>query len=757
MLHQLSSREVRRPRLELGLIVLLFASTVLVAAYFAPRGSNAGFVDMGHDGYTLRQAQDLERGATLFKDTYEQYGTLGPYLNLASFELLGRRLLAIKYGICIWYGFIAVLLYRGARHFLDPALSAVAILTWLSLAPFYQHGIMISVHVYVLFAQAAATLALLSYLDRPKLGSLAIAGVFCGLSCILKQSVGFLFAVAVGTYFVSRIVRRRSTFRTAALEMMVFSVPAIAVIGAALTLLWAKGALGDWYLQTILFPRQFYLGTGDEYGGSLISFPMRFINAHIREHVAWYWYVIRGVLAIGLGAAVWKGSADRTEEKAVLVGVLSLVLWIAAYPSPHYMHQWWTLGVAFGMFVWCVRRVSQTLVAWFSRDLSLIRPATIGVTFLIVLPAIAQRLDDGATRVFLQQETIAQPWIISGIKVDLETRLDLETLYSTIERFRKSHPATQLVSVDSSDGWLHGIAESLLWLSLIKDNAHVHPVYWSMPVLATQTYPNYLNVLDQQIRRSRPLVGEARIGEFRPQRVDGYYLLLAIRTRRGYWYLYAPVETGPNRPRQSTTLVRVALRAARRSRAAGVSPAGSLAEGSETFVPQEIQGIGGIRRENRDVYLWPRDMDVPDRLPESLQAIGGQLTVHENSVRVSTSGWVVDGNARAGYTYLVETANARRRTGDTFVARGELYQGGLTFGLQQADRWIAYVNVTRPGRFVVVLTIPSDGTYSVVLANCLNVSWVDAVTKPRRWWRGDLLRNKFLVTSLGWSRNQQDG
>src|SRR5438552_1869283 len=100
---EVSAGSAWSPRFELSVMALLFTGTLLVAAYFAPRGSNAGFVDMGHDGYTLREALDLDRGATLFKDTYEQYGPLGPYLNLASFKLFGRRLLAIKYGICVWY------------------------------------------------------------------------------------------------------------------------------------------------------------------------------------------------------------------------------------------------------------------------------------------------------------------------------------------------------------------------------------------------------------------------------------------------------------------------------------------------------------------------------------------------------------------------------------------------------------------------------------------------------------------------------
>src|SRR6266404_3008894 len=44
------------------------ALTLVIALFFAPRGYQAGFVDMGHDGYQLRQVRDL-KGGVIFRDT----------------------------------------------------------------------------------------------------------------------------------------------------------------------------------------------------------------------------------------------------------------------------------------------------------------------------------------------------------------------------------------------------------------------------------------------------------------------------------------------------------------------------------------------------------------------------------------------------------------------------------------------------------------------------------------------------------------
>ena len=112
----------------------------------APFGFNAGFVDMAHDGYQLRQALDLWHGGTLFKDTFDQYGLLSPQLNQIGFAFFGQRLLGIKQFLALWYGVTAVLLYFLSRRFLDRVLSAATVGFWLLLAPFYQHGVMISPH-----------------------------------------------------------------------------------------------------------------------------------------------------------------------------------------------------------------------------------------------------------------------------------------------------------------------------------------------------------------------------------------------------------------------------------------------------------------------------------------------------------------------------------------------------------------------------------------------------------------------------------
>src|SRR5438552_5276236 len=177
------------------------AAMLLISMYFAPRGYQAGFVDMAHDGYQLRQARDLSEGGVIFRDTFDQYGAFNGYLNTVGFVLLGHRLLAMKYFICGWYSLIAVALFVVARHWLNPVLAAFSVMVWLGLAPFYQHGIMISPHVYVLCFQAIATLVVLR---APRLdpGRFALAGLLAGLSSAAKLSMGILFLASILFYLL---------------------------------------------------------------------------------------------------------------------------------------------------------------------------------------------------------------------------------------------------------------------------------------------------------------------------------------------------------------------------------------------------------------------------------------------------------------------------------------------------------------------------------------------------------------------------
>jgi hypothetical protein len=73
--------------------------------------------------------------------------------------------------------------------------------------------------------------------------------------------------------------------------------------------------------------------------------------------------------------------------------------------------------------------------------------------------------------------------------------------------------------------------------------------------------------------------------------------------------------------------------------------------------------------------------------------------------------------------------------GSFLLARGYLEEGGISVGLVRNGKWEAQVAVTEPGEFVAIAQAPSDGEYSVVVANNL---------------QGPSLYNNVVIRRLGW-------
>jgi hypothetical protein len=726
---------------ELALIVGLAALVLLVSAYFAPRGFRAGFTDMAHDGYQLRQVIDLDRGGTIFKDTFDQYGSLSGYLNLAGFRLLGRTLLAMKYALAFWYAATAVLLYLLARYLLSPGLSVASVLIWIALAPFYRHGLMISPHAYVLFLQAAAMLAVIRFSERDHVRWLALAGVCCGLCWALKSSMGMLFGAAALSYIFSRPLRGASTTRRALTAATIFILGASLVVAVTFLWLWRRGALHDWYLQTIVFPKLFYVDqrTADSsVTGSAFAFMLNFLQVNFdmtSVPVALYWHLIR-VVVVSSAVVLWR---RRAAPEALLVAAFATpFLWLGAYPSANYMHQWWTASLSIPAFVYCVNgAIGLAAHRWTTMGPRYLGWATVGLLAIVMWSGIVDRLDAIREKTGTLTETIESPRVISGMRTDPRTLAGFRMLYDAMVNFKQHHPSTRIVSVDHCDGYSNCVAESLLWLSFFEDNAHDQPVYWPLPVLSTSVYPDYQRRFWEDVRRTRPLIVDNWNGGFRSYNtLSGYELLVGVRTETGFWYVFAPVHAesvahgevpvrleGPAAPstvKQERTASEGAPPAPPVDHADAELqvPVAGVQYGSVTFVEPETGQARDVR-----LHLWPSDAGIPDPVLPRRPLDVRQAVERAPNVTVDAGRWLVRGTVESRYSYLLQFPERPIEKGDYFVAAGSLEEGGVTFGLLRNGRWAGYVNVETPGPFGVVLRPPGAGRYTLVLANSVHTNW----------------------------------
>jgi hypothetical protein len=710
----------------------------------------------------------------IFRDTFDQYGPLTGYLNTAGFLALGRRLLSVKYFLGGWYAVIGVLLYVMARRWLNPALAAFSTMVWLGLAPFYQHGIMISAHVYVLFFQTVAVLVALSAPHcEPR--RFALVGVMAGLSAALKVSMGAAFLAAILLYLSLRVVMERHQARPAARAAAAVSIGFSSVLGIGLVALWSGGALHDWYLQTVEFPRQFYLDYGQPAGfqtlGATWGLVLRTLTNFVKKQSeqALYWWLIRAVVVVTVCVQLIR---RHTRHDLLLMACITALLWVGVFASLNFMHQWWTISLSIAPFVVCV----QTGMKRVFSDNRARSWGTAAVVLLTVGAGLIDRKNAAVVRANTLTETIAEPPRFRGIRTDRTTKRAFESLYQTIMRYRSRHPGTKLVTTDASDGWWNGINESLPFLSFFDGNSHSQSAYWPLPVLTTSLYPHYTDVLRREVATDHPLIIEQHDGWYTPRRVPGYSVLAVAQNDRGNWYLYAPdhaerlqhgevstylardgkIESGfaeRGLVPQLSTPPSQNVEAALRGRVALSSRSGGVVEIRGTFPlvlrdPALANAGGSI-----DIYTWPSNLPMAN-LDGALEPTPANPLSRADIVRdLSAGAWTVDGYAPGKYSYLLEFPEAPIAAGAHFVARGELKEGGFGVGLLQDGRWSMYLNVTRPGFFEAVLRIQKAGRYGLVVANCLETGWWQSGWRYQLRERLGLTKvgpNRFQVTEAGW-------
>ena len=758
--------------------VVLAALTLIIALYFAPRGFHSGFVDMGHDGYQLRQVLDLTGGGVVFKDTFDQYGPLDGYLNAAGFMAFGRRLLAMKYFICGWYAVTVVLLYVMARQWLRPPLAALAGAAWLGLAPFYNHGIMISPHAYALLFQALATLIVLRSERRGPI-AFALVGVLAGLCWAVKQSMGVFYLAAILSFLFVEWLVGRETWRHAAQGMAALMLTFSAIVGGFLLLLWAQGALPDWYLQTIAFPRAFYIPAAVAGAGSAVPGPISrlfnqaalFVEPQLKQ--PFYWLVLRGVVLL---AALVQLLRRKPGDDALLMASITAFLWLGAYPSANFMHQWWTASLTFAPFVVCVRRLlarritREATASW----------ATAAVVLAVVLPGVSVRVSASGDRSRTLTETISEPPLYRGIRVEKSIGRAFGMLYETMSAYRADHPGTAVVSIETADGWARGMVESLPLLTFFTDNPHRQPVYWSLPVLTTTVYPRYGERLWRQIREDRPLLVDHRNGKFRPYAIAGYRTLAVAQSDYGNWYLYAPAAVEPVGDDRAVYLAADGSREAivpdedevpqipwrpnldaSGARRGQVPPSDSHEETVELAGAYPLTVVDPELRKTHapvNVYTWPSDLPHVD-LTAPLTPVSTDVVWRAGKgdiVRAFEPGaWTVDGKAPLPFAYLLQWRDEPLAAGTRLLVRGEVFEGGLQVGFLEHEQWYAFVCIADRGPFEAVVEIQKPGRYGLVAANCIRSSWserawANPIASMAGLLTGGYWPNRLHVSQAGW-------
>src|SRR5262249_20492887 len=306
------------------------------------------------------------------------------------------------------------------------------------------------------------------------------------------------------------------------------------------------------YLQTIAFPRAFYFEqhSAERQAVMKLPIPVTFLWGFVLLNlgvtsgvvvVPFYWHLMR--LTVVIAAAVqWRRRA--APEAPFAIAWVTPALWLGAYPSANYMHQWWTASLTIPAFVYCIGALAE----WGARRVPALGVRRIGgltaaIVVGVVWPGVSDRVGAARQRARTLTERIEAPPLLRNVRTDKQTAAAFRAIYEAMVNFKQHHPSTRVVSNDRCDGFSNCVAESLLWLSFIDDNPHEHPVYWPLPVLTTDLYPDYERQFWDRVERTRPLIVDSWPGSYLPEKgIEGYQLLVGVASESSYWYVFAPVH-----------------------------------------------------------------------------------------------------------------------------------------------------------------------------------------------------------------------
>lgn len=518
--------------------------TLGLALFYASRGFDSGFVDMGHDGYVLKVATDLCDGSILFKDIFTQYGILGDRLNCAILQMSdSSALMTLKNSYAFIYaislGSLTYLTTRWAGAGWGWCAGIFAVLS----APFFRHGIMLSVHVFILPLAIMTVASLHRFSQAFRVRWAVLAGALSGFVFLLKQNIGvYQFLAVLGVVLLlSLCVSTERSPSGVARAVAGVLMGTLLLVGGGVALTWFEGGLSDWWLQTIVFPREFYANQMPTEFGSPTQQSLARLNldvANLVPRAFWlpfdmfrdqsWWFLLRaGIFIIGLVGL----RSRQTRSPSIVLVVFSMAAYPMNFPSYNFMHQWWSLVPLLPLVPLCLRKRSISIDYHASTDMArgtdthgilskrvvvspsdfmrqnsrvLVAGAIYSVT---ALAAIGTLLGQG-NRFSLSAGNLSFSTLanalrtcspmpvgskLEGICTEPAMRRSLmevaDALHDTRLKYGEINgtPA-HVISIETEEG-VEGISRSLLPIAILEDNSSQYPALWQMPGLR-EIYPS---------------------------------------------------------------------------------------------------------------------------------------------------------------------------------------------------------------------------------------------------------------------------
>ena len=179
---------------------LLFALVFLLSACYMAVQLKRGWVPMD-EGMWGKSAEYVLQGQLPHRDYLESYTGGLTYLNALAFRIFGINSASMRYALYLFFLAWLPAVYYVACRFVSPPVASA--LTFLAVAWGPPNYAAATPSWYNLFFATFGLTALLRYIEVPKARWLVIAGMFGGISFLVKQT-GVYFIAAALLFFLSR-------------------------------------------------------------------------------------------------------------------------------------------------------------------------------------------------------------------------------------------------------------------------------------------------------------------------------------------------------------------------------------------------------------------------------------------------------------------------------------------------------------------------------------------------------------------------
>lgn len=481
-------------------MLLTFLLTLALNSFFAP----LGMMDFNHEATHFKPAVDLVDGKMLFRDSYSQYGPVPIVLQALAISAFGKYVLVAKLEVALVYAIAGVALHASWRLIIGTPLAVLSIVIWNFLSYHFLHVFLAWASAYALMFQCIGLYLLMLFSTSQNRVLLIGVGACAILAILSKQNVGVYFLAAAFVCLAAVAIVRRRPLKT-------FSVDTIALFfGFGLVLIpyisWlaSNGAVGAWWLDNFIYPRQWAARFGEQFGigatlDRLTAFRLLgngdpYNSPERRPDLV---FALMPLVTLGtacyLALLVYRRSQRDFVLPTLVLCLVSLASWLQFFPIPGIGHVWWSCAPMIGLFVWVARKLISRFV-----DTEFQFRLTVILVVLIFSGAINHRIGYFFGHQVFGDEKLA---LVRGANPlrGMILPTDLAKFVGQVEAaIRENMGTNPTVLLDSANG---------IYLTFMDNPKFFHPI-WGVPTpeIIPIVAPDYPALRERFISEKHPFV-----------------------------------------------------------------------------------------------------------------------------------------------------------------------------------------------------------------------------------------------------------